>query len=115
MSERTVHTFCRVCEPACGLLASVQGGRLESLRPDPEHPVSRGFACNKGLAGVEIHHDPDRLSHPQRRRADGRLERLGWDDATSQIAARLREITTAHGLDAVASYSESGTGSGTSG
>lgn len=104
MSERKVHTFCRVCEPACGLLASVRGDRLESLRPDPEHPVSRGFACNKGLAGVEIHHDPDRLNHPQRRLADGRLSRLGWDDATSQIAARLREIVAAHGPDAVASY-----------
>ena len=104
MSERTVHTFCRVCEPACGLLASVRDGRLETLRPDRDHPVTRGFACNKGLAGVDIHHDADRLNHPQRRRADGRLERVAWDDAISGIGAQLREIIARHGPNAVASY-----------
>ena len=104
MSERSIHTFCRVCEPACGLVASVRDGRLESLRPDREHPVTRGFACNKGLAGVEIHHAPDRLNHPQRRRPDGSLERVSWDDATAQIAAQLRAIIAEHGPGAVASY-----------
>jgi formate dehydrogenase len=86
------------------LLATVRDGRLESLRPDREHPVTRGFACNKGLAGVDIHHDEDRLNHPQRRRRDGSLERVSWDDATSGIATRLREIIAQHGPDAVASY-----------
>ena len=99
-----MHTFCRVCEPACGLLASVRDGRLESLRPDREHPVTRGFACNKGLAGVDIHHDADRLNHPQRRREDGSLERVSWDDATSGIATRLRDIIALYGPGAVASY-----------
>jgi formate dehydrogenase len=86
------------------LVASVRDGRLESLRPDRAHPVTRGFACNKGLAGVEIHHDADRLNHPQRRRADGALERVSWDDATREIAARLRAIVAEHGPNAVASY-----------
>ncbi|MEX2209045.1 MAG: molybdopterin-dependent oxidoreductase [Myxococcota bacterium] len=104
MSERSIHTFCRVCEPACGLLATVADGRLESLRPDREHPATRGFACNKGLAGVEIHHDPDRLNHPQRRRADGSLERVSWDEAAREIGSRLRAIIAEHGPGAVASY-----------
>ncbi len=104
MSERTVHTFCRVCEPACGLVASVVDDRLESLRPDREHPVTRGFACNKGLAGIDIHRDPDRLNHPLRRGADGRLERVSWDEAIDGVAAKLREIVAAHGPEAVASY-----------
>ncbi len=104
MTERSIHTFCRVCEPACGLLASVRDGRLESLRPDREHPVTRGFACNKGLAGVDIHHDEDRLNHPARRREDGSLERVSWDVATGEIATRLREIIARYGPGAVASY-----------
>jgi anaerobic selenocysteine-containing dehydrogenase len=104
VSERTVHTFCRVCEPACGLVASVADEKLVSLRPDREHPVTRGFACNKGLAGLDIHRDPDRLNHPQRRNADGRLERVSWDEAIEGVAARLREIIAAHGPGAVASY-----------
>jgi formate dehydrogenase len=104
MTELSIHTFCRVCEPACGLVASVRDGRLEALRPDREHPVTRGFACNKGLAGVDIHRDPDRLNHPLRRRAEGGFERVSWDDAIDGIAARVREIVAKHGPNSVASY-----------
>jgi formate dehydrogenase len=104
MSGRSsVHTFCRVCEPACGLLAEVQDGELRSLAPDREHPVTRGFACHKGIAGVEIHRDPDRLDHPLRRGEAG-FERLGWDEAVEAVADRLRPIVDAHGPEAVASY-----------
>jgi formate dehydrogenase len=99
-----VHTFCRVCEPACGLVAEVREGELVRLRPDREHPVTKGFACHKGLAGDAIHRDPDRLDHPLRRRADGSLERISWDTAAGEIAARLRAILDAHGPDALAYY-----------
>ena len=73
--QRRVPTFCRVCEPACGLLATVEDGELVGLAPDREHPVTKGFACHKGLAGVDIHRDPDRLDHPLRRTGAGRFER----------------------------------------
>jgi Molybdopterin oxidoreductase Fe4S4 domain len=41
-------TFCRICEPLCGMVATVEDGRLVALRPDKEHPLSAGFACQKG-------------------------------------------------------------------
>ena len=55
---REVRTFCRVCEPACGLVAEVAGGEIQKLRPDRDHPVTKGFACHKGMAGLDIHRDP---------------------------------------------------------
>jgi len=105
--ESTAHeitTFCRVCEPACGLKAVVEKGELVRLRPDRDNPITRGFACHKGLAGDEIHRDPDRVDHPLRRRADGRFERVSWDEAIRDIAARLRAIVDAHGPNAIAPY-----------
>ena len=69
-----VPTFCRVCEPACGLVARVEDGEIQSIRPDKEHPVSKGFACQKGIASLDIHRDPDRVDRPQRRREDGTFE-----------------------------------------
>jgi anaerobic selenocysteine-containing dehydrogenase len=86
------------------LVAQVNDGRLVKLRPDKDHPISHGWACNKGLAGVEIHHDPDRLDFPLGRGASGGLERRSWDAAIDGIAAKLREIIAAHGPNAVASY-----------
>ena len=65
-------TYCRVCEPLCGMVATVTDGELTKVRPDPEHPLSAGFACPKGIAMTEVQNDPDRVLHPLRRRA-GRL------------------------------------------
>ncbi len=98
-----IPTFCRVCEPSCGLVATVEEGRLLRLRPDREHPVTRGFACHKGIAGLDIHHDPDRLNHPLRR-GPGGFERARWDEAVEDIAGRLRRVLDAHGPDAVSAY-----------
>ena len=67
-------TFCRICEPLCGMIATVDDGRLVSLRPDKDHPLSTGFACQKGIAFAEVVNDPDRVTSPLRRRADGRFE-----------------------------------------
>lgn len=52
---RTVHTYCRICEPTCGLVATVDQEERVTLRPDRSHPVHQGFACHKGLNFTEIH------------------------------------------------------------
>jgi anaerobic selenocysteine-containing dehydrogenase len=109
MTERTVRTFCRVCEPACGLVAHVQTSgvgedEITRLTPDRDNPVSKGFACHKGLAALDIHRDPDRLAHPQRRAADGGFEDVSWDDAVSEIASEITRIRDAHGPNAIGAY-----------
>ena len=60
-------TFCRICEPLCGMIATVEDGRLIALRPDKDHPLSSGFACQKGIAFTEVQNDPDRVTTPLRR------------------------------------------------
>jgi len=104
------YTFCRICEPACPLIADVDDhGEISRLRPDREHPVSRGFACPKGLSYLDVHNDPDRVNHPLRRtnpRAEGvgKFERVSWEDAFADIGRRLRSIRGRHGVDALATY-----------
>ena len=102
-TRRDVATFCRVCEPACGLVATVDDGAIVSVRADDEHPVSKGFACAKGMAALDIHHDPDRLNHPMRRDSD-RWVQVSWDEATSGVAAALRSVIDAHGPQSVSAY-----------
>ena len=103
MSEQK-HTFCRVCEPSCALIATVSDGELISLKPDREHPVTKGFACHKGLATLDLHKDPDRLNYPQRKLGEA-FERISWDEAGRDIAARLADIKARYGNDAVAPVS----------
>ncbi len=101
---RRVRTFCRVCEPACGLLATVADNRLIKLEADRDHPISKGFVCNKGIYGLDVHNDPDRLKVPLKRTRDGSFEPVSWDDALSGIAAKLKDIQSRHGNGALGSY-----------
>src|SRR5215204_3067998 len=100
----TVRTFCRICEPSCGLVAQVDEGVLVKLTPDREHPVTKGFACHKGLAAVDVNHDPDRLDHPMLRAPDGTWRATSWDEAMAHTAARLTAVIDRHGANAVAAY-----------
>ncbi len=98
-------TFCRICEASCGLVATVQDGVVTKLRPDPEHPLSQGAACPKGIAMTQIHGDPDRVLHPLRRRADGAgFEQVSWDVALDDIGTRLSTIRAEHGGGAIGWY-----------
>lgn len=108
MTTTTKTTFCRVCEPSCSLIAEIDNGRATRLLPDREHPVTRGFACHKGLNFIDIHHDPDRLNQPLKRvsaRTEaGRFETLTWDTAIGEVAARLKDLQQKYGPGAIAGY-----------
>jgi formate dehydrogenase len=104
MSPTEHVTYCRICEPLCGMVATVEGGRVTKLRPDKEHPLSKGFACPKGIAMTEVQNDPDRLLHPQRRRPDGSFEQISWETALDEIGDRLGAIRSEHGGESVGWY-----------
>src|SRR3954463_8194856 len=91
MAERGV-TFCPICEAHCGMIATVDDGRVTKLRPDPDHPLSAGYACPKGIAMTDVQNDPDRVLHPLRKRPDGEFERVSWDEALADIGKRLGAI-----------------------
>lgn len=97
-------TFCRICEPLCGMVATVEDGRLLRLRPDPEHPLSRGFACPKGIAFAEVHNDPDRVLHPLKRTPAGDFARVSWEQAMGDIVTRLRRVHDEHGPEGIGWY-----------
>ena len=100
---RRVHTFCRICEPHCALVAEVDDERIRLL-PDREHPVHRGFACHKGLKFTEVHEDPDRLNHPRRRTGARTFENVPWPEALKDIAERLSVLSATHGPESIGVY-----------
>ncbi len=97
-------TFCRICEAHCGMVATVEDGVVTKLRPDKEHPLSRGEACPKGIAMVDVQNDPDRVTRPLRRREDGEFEEVSWETALAEIGERLRGVIDRHGPGSVGWY-----------
>ncbi len=97
-----LHT-CTFCEATCGVVVTVEDGRVASVRGDKDDPLSAGYLCAKGPALADVHHDPDRLRHPMVRTGETWRE-VGWDEAFDLVASRLNAIQAEHGRDAVAVY-----------
>ena len=102
--SRTVFRTCSLCEAMCGLTFEVDGQRIVSVGPDHDDVFSHGYICPKGAAIADIHDDPDRLRQPMRRTAGGDFEPISWNEAFALVAARLKEIKTRHGGDAIGFY-----------
>jgi anaerobic selenocysteine-containing dehydrogenase len=102
MTERA--TYCRICEPTCGMIATVENGTLVQLRPDAGHPITKGFSCPKGIEFVHVQNDPDRLLYPMRRTGDGTFERIDWPTALDEIGAKLRAIRARYGGESIGWY-----------
>jgi anaerobic selenocysteine-containing dehydrogenase len=101
--RRTVHRVCPFCEATCGLAITVDGDQIVSVRGDKSDPFSRGFICPKAHGVKELHHDPDRLTRPMRRTADGWQE-ISWAEAYEDVGTRLSEIREKYGNDAIGIY-----------
>ena len=100
MSEKVVRTICFDCHSKCGVLLHVRDNQIVKVEGDPNHPVSKGMVCCKGLSAQQIHAHPDRLKYPMRRvgpRGSGKWQEISWDEALDEIESKLREITGKYG------------------
>jgi anaerobic selenocysteine-containing dehydrogenase len=99
----------------------VATGRAVKVQGDPSHPVTRGFLCGKVAKYLDRVYSPDRLLYPMRRRAGvakgplaqgqepAAFERISWDQALDEIAARLTQIAAEFGPESILPYSYAGT------
>ena len=111
-----VRGYCVLCTAHCATVATVEDGRVTRLDADHDHP-NGGAICVKGKAAPELVYNHQRLDYPLRRTRpkgadDPGWERVGWDDALDDIAARLLDIKRRYGPEAIAMAR--GTASGTS-
>jgi len=100
-----VRSSCRGCHGVCQVLVHMNGDRVAKVAGDPDSPTSRGYLCPKGAAAPEMLYHKDRLTHPLRRkggRGENRWERISWEDAISEMVARLDRIRRESGSEYVA-------------
>ena len=106
----THQTACILCSRNCGLAIEVEDGHLRKIRGDEAHPGSRGYICNKAARLDYYQNHADRLRHPLKRQPDGCFVQVSWEEALTDIAARLLAIRKAHGGDAFAFVGGGGQG-----
>jgi anaerobic selenocysteine-containing dehydrogenase len=101
----TVTTNCRLCLVRCGMKVESENGSVKRITGDRNHPVSKGYLCVKGMASLDYTLSPKRVIYPQKRvgeRGSGKWQRVSWDEALDDIAARLNAIIAEYGAPAVA-------------
>lgn len=98
----TVHSTCNGCSNKCGFTAYVVDGKLRKLIGDERHPMAKGKLCARGYAYAEIAYSKDRLTDPLKKNDKGQFEAISWEQALSEIGAKVQQIVSSDGPGALA-------------
>ncbi|MBM9605897.1 molybdopterin-dependent oxidoreductase [Desulfopila inferna] len=92
------------CPDSCGLVATVENGKVTGLSGDYEHPYTRGIICRKMKSYHQRLYSKDRILFPMKRtgkKGDSRFTRISWDDAYSMIVERTAAIKEEFGGETI--------------
>ena len=89
---KETYSVCCFCSVGCGLVVHTRDGEVINVEGDPDHPISEGSLCPKGLSIEAVINNDDRALKP-RYRAPGAAEwsDVEWDWALDQIARRVKD------------------------
>ncbi len=102
------------CPDTCSLVTTVENGIAIRVQGNPDHPHTGGALCTKVSRYTERTYHPERILFPLKRsgpKGSGQFERVTWDAALGDIAARLASIAARgpHAAQAIQPYSYAGT------
>lgn len=106
--EKYLTTCPLDCFDCCSLVVTVDDkGELLSIDGNKEHPITKGFICEKGRKHLERVHHPSRLKYPIMKR-NGKWQRISWDEALDTISGKMKHYIKENGRKSVGLYSYSG-------
>jgi predicted molibdopterin-dependent oxidoreductase YjgC len=97
---RLVASVCPYCGCGCGLYVVTEEGIVKNIEYMTEHPATDGALCPKGNAAIQVVYHPDRLRSPLKKE-NGKWVKISWDEAIELVATKLKQISDAHGADAL--------------
>lgn len=109
-NSQTHAAACILCSRNCGIRITTEHGVMTKIKGDPEHPMSKGYICQKAARLDHYQNHADRLTHPLKRKADGSFEQVSWEQALTDIAEKLLAVRKNFGGDAFAFLGGGGQG-----
>lgn len=114
-NDATILTTCpRDCYDTCGIAVNKKDGVIVQVRGDPNHDVSRGKLCKK--CSIAYNHEwlspKARLTQPLKRvgaKGAGKFAPVSWDEACTEIAAKLNSIVSTDGPQTIINAHYTGT------
>lgn len=105
MTREYKKTICPLdCPDRCGIVATVEDGRVVALKGDAAHPYTAGLICRKMRRYPERLYSENRILTPLLRsgkKGEGIFSKISWDDALAICAERLGDIHDSFGGEAI--------------
>jgi predicted molibdopterin-dependent oxidoreductase YjgC len=99
-ADNWVNSTCGYCSVGCGMQLGVKGGRVVSVRGNPDHPVNIGKLCPKGLA-EHYSIEADSRSRFPLFRSNGTMMRVSWSEALNTMVQRFRAVQERYGPESL--------------
>lgn len=100
MAKEIKHSICFWCKPRCRLEVEVEDNRLIKMSTSPIKACPRKYCSD-----LERFYHPDRLNYPLKRvgdRGENKWQKITWDEALDEIAARLQALKEQYGAETLA-------------
>ncbi|MFD1882611.1 formate dehydrogenase subunit alpha [Paracoccus pacificus] len=100
--EHVVKTTCAYCGVGCSFDAHMRGETVVKMVPSKDGKANRGHSCIKGRFAWGYATHADRVLNPMiRDRIEDPWREVGWDEAISFAADKMRGIQAKYGRDSV--------------
>ena len=113
LGPEVVRSGCNICFNSCSTRVYRRGDRVTAITGNPYDPVTGGHLCPKSQFLMQMYYSQHRVLYPQRRvgkRGEGKFERVAWDEALDEIAAKLARVKERYGSEALAVFTGSRSG-----
>ena len=97
---RWTRTTCPYCGTGCEMSVGTNEGKLVSIAPVLDAPVSRGHLCVKGRYAFDFVSAADRVTEPMIRKS-GEWHPASWSEAEEFVANQFQRIVSEYGPDSI--------------
>jgi len=95
------YTTCpRDCPDSCGIMATVDNGKIVKHTGQPDHPITQGALCYKGANYLKRFYSPNRILNPMLK-TNGKWNEIGWDEAFNIAAEKLNHYKDTLGVKSI--------------
>ena len=111
--DRVVAGGCNICFNCCPVQYHIKDDKLVRVTGNEDDPLWRGKICPKSQFLLQLHNSSERLTTPLKRvgeRGEGKFEPISWDQALTEIAAKLQTMRDQYGPEALAIFAGTRTG-----
>jgi formate dehydrogenase major subunit len=106
--EHSVVTTCAYCGVGCAFKVEMRGEEVVRMMPYKDGKANRGHSCVKGRFAWGYVTHKERILKPMVRESISEPWReVSWDEAFAFAAARLKDIQTEYGRDAIGGITSS--------